>query len=167
MIDQDQSQAPLQNITQGAAPPQQQQNQLGQLAQGAAPQQPMNISKHQLISGLHHLGSIQKALSPLLRNPAIGLKNIRPKLFDAMATLIGQGTMSVPEVINGMKDLPDDPLAQKKWLESKVAMTMQAEQKLVNDYISQGPGAEPEGPDWSMDNHKDHMAALMGNYKRG
>ena len=167
MIDQDQSQAPLQQITQGAAPPQQQQNPLGQLTQqGAAPQQPMNINKHQLMSGLHHLGSIQKALSPLLRNPVLGKNNIRPKLFDAMATLIGQGTMSVPEVINGMKDLPDDPLAQKKWLESKVAKTMQAEQKLVNDYIAQGPGAEPEG-EWSMDNHKDHMAGLMGNYKRG
>ena len=70
MIDQDQSQAPLQQLTQGAAPPQQQQNPLGQLAQGAAQQQqPMNINKHQLMSGLHHLGAIQKALSPLLRNP--------------------------------------------------------------------------------------------------
>jgi len=168
---QDESQGPLSQLQQQAPPQQQQgtpQNPLGKIMQGGGGAGvPQNITKHQVIAGLHHLDAVQKAVSPLLRNPALGKSNIRPKLFDAMATLIGQGTMTVPEVINGIKDLPDDPFEQKKWLEQKMMQTAQAEQKLISDYIAQGPGPEPQGPEWSPETHKDHMAGLLGNYKRG
>ena len=164
----DESQSPQQPFLQQQPQPQQQQpNQLGGIMQGQQPQQKSNITKQQLIAGLHHLNAFQKQFSPLLRNPDLGKSNVRPKIFDASAALIGQGIFSVPEVMNGIKDLPDDPLGQKKWLEQKLSSTMMAEKKLVSDYIAQGPGQEPEGPEWSMDNHKEHMGGLMGNYKRG
>ena len=168
---QDESQSPAPPFMQqgsAAMPPQQQQqpqNALGGITQGA-PQQPTKINKQQLIAGLHHLGEFQKKFMPLLSNPATGQTNIRPKIFDASAALIGQGIFSVPEVMNGIKDLPDDPLGQKKWLEQKLAGVMMAEKKLVSDYIAQGPGEEPQGPDWSEDTHRDHMSGLMSNYKK-
>ena len=155
-------------LQQQPAPQQQQPNQLGGITNGQGqPQQKTNITKQQLIAGLHHLSSFTKQFSPIMKNPDLGQKNIRPKIFDASATLIGQGIFSVPEVMNGIKDLPDDPLGQKKWLEQKLAGVMMAEKKLVSDYIAQGPGAEPQGPDWSEDNHKEHMGGLMSNYKHG
>ena len=162
---QDESQAERQPfLQQGQPQPQQQQNPLGGLTQ-AAPQ--MKMTKAQLIAGLHHLSAFQKQFSPLLKNPITGKSNIRPKIFDAAATLIGEQIFSVPEVINGIKDLPDDPVDQKKWLELKLSNAAQAEQKLISDYIAQGPGQEDQGPEWSKDTHKDHMAGLLGNYKRG
>ncbi len=164
----DESQAPSQPFLQqgGQPPPQPQGNQLGGIMQGGQPQQPTGISKQQVIAGLHHLGAFQKQFSPLLNNPGLGKTNMRPKIFDAAATLIGAGIFSVPEVMNGIKDLPDDPVDQKKWLIKKIADAGMAEKKLVHDYIAQGPGPEPEGPEWSMNTHKDHMTGLMGNYKK-
>ena len=167
---QDESQSPAPPFMQqgsAAMPPQQQQpqNSLGGITQGT-PQQPTKINKQQLIAGLHHFSAINKHITPLLNNPAVGKSNMRPKLFDAAASLIGEKVLSVAEVMNDIKDFPDDPLEQKKWFEKLVGMNMQAEKKLISDYIAQGPGQEPEGPEWSMDNHKDHMTGLMGNYKR-
>lgn len=166
----DESQSPSQPFMQAATPqPQQQQsNQLGSLMQGAPAQQPpTQMNKAQLIAGLHHLEAFQKQFAPLMNSPDTGTKNIRPKIFDASSVLIGQGIFTVPEVMNGIKDLPEDPLDQKKWLQQKLQGTMLAEKKLIHDYIAQGPQAqEPQGPEWSEDSHKEHMAGLMGNYKR-
>lgn len=160
----DQGQGPQQPYIQANQPqPQDQQNNLGMLTRNAPPQ--VNMTKQQLIAGLHHLQSFSREFAPLLKNPKLGKANIRPKIFDAAATLIGAGIFTVPEVINGIKDLPDDPVDQKKWLEVKLINAQQAEQKLIADYIAQGPGQD-EGPDWSMDNHKDHVTGLLGSYKR-
>jgi hypothetical protein len=169
----DESQSPSQPFMQQQPQPQQQAqqpNQLGGMMQGQPPQQQQqksNMTKQQLIAGLHHFNALTKQLSPILKNPDTGKTNVRPKIFDASAALIGQGIFSVPEVMNGIKDLPDDPLGQKKWIEKKLSDAMMAEKKLISDYIGQGPGPEPQGPDWSEDTHKEHMAGLMGNYKRG
>jgi len=166
----DQSQTPLSPVMQNQqadGAPQQQSNQLGGLIGNpaqASPQQ-QNITKQQVIAGLHHLNAFTKQFAPLLSNPATGKTNIRPKIFDASATLIGAGIFTVPEVINGIKDLPDDPVEQKKWLEMKLANTAMAEKKLISDYIAQGPGPEQDGQPWSTDNHKEHMTGLMGNYR--
>lgn len=164
----DESNAPSQPfLQQGAQAPQQpQQNSLGGIMQGPSPQQ-QNITKQQVIAGLHHLNAFQKEFAPLLNSPVLGKGNIRGKIFDASAALIGAGIFSVPEVMNGIKDLPDDPVDQKKWLVTKLANASMAEKKLVSDYIAQGPGPESEGPEYSADTHKEHMTGLMGNYKRG
>jgi hypothetical protein len=165
----DESQSPVQPFLQSATPqPQQQQpNQLGGLMQGApAPQRPMQMSKAQLQAGLHHLEAFQKVLSPLMNSPDTGTKNIRPKIFDASATLIGQGIFTVPEVMNGIKDLPEEPLGQKKWLQQKLTEAMLAEKKLIHDYIAQGPQQQPDQSEWSQDSHKEHVSGLMANYKR-
>ena len=131
----DESQSPTQPFLQQQPQPQQQMqqpNQLGGIMQGQPPQK-TSITKQQLIAGLHHLNAFQKQFSPILKNPDLGKSNIRPKIFDASATLIGQGIFSVPEVMNGIKDLPDDPIGQKKWLEKIVTNAMLAEKKLISD----------------------------------
>ena len=158
----DESQSPVAQLNQ---PQPQQGNPLQSLQQNTPPQ--TQISKQQVIAGLHHFAAVQKQLGPLLKSPLCGKGNMRPKIFDASATLIGEGIATVPEIMNGIKDLPSDPIGQKKWIENIVMSAANAEKKLVSDYVKQGPGPEPEGPDWSEDTHKDHMTGLMGNYKRG
>lgn len=169
----DESGAPMQALTQGQPQaPQPQGNPLGGLTgapQGQPPQQAApRISKDQVVAGLHHLTEFQRKFGPLLNSPLLGKDNIRPKIFDASATLIGEGTMTVPEVMNGIKSLPSDPLGQKKWLEMKLQQAAQAQKKLVSDYIAQGPGPEPQGGAgaWSPDTHREHVSGLMAGYKR-
>jgi hypothetical protein len=139
-------------------------NPLGGLVNVGQSTSKLAINKQQLIAGLHHLHAFQKQFSPLLKSPVLGKGNIRPKIFDAAATLIGEGIFSVPEVVNGIKDLPDDPVDQKKWLEMKLVGASQAEKKLISDYMAQGPGPEETGPEWSADNHREHTGSLVGNY---
>ena len=167
-MNQDESGAPIQQLgNQPNQQPQQQQNPLGGIAQQGQPQQQPSISKDQVIAGLHHFSQVIKEMSPLLKSPALGTGNMRPKIFDASANLIGSGVATVPEIMNGINDLPDDPLGQKKWLEKIVSNAMMAEKKLISDYVSQQPnGTEGQPHSWSLDNHKDHMAGLMANYGR-
>ena len=161
----DESNSQLQQLTQQPQPAQQG-NPLQSIQQG--PAQPQSkISKDQVIAGLHHFSAVLKQMTPLLSSPVLGKGNMRPKIFDAAATLIGEGIATVPEIMNGMKSLPDDPVGQKKWIEQKISEAKMAEQKIVHDYIAQGPGEEPQGPGWSEDSHKEHMTGLMRNYKRG
>ena len=162
----DESGAPVQNLGQPQQP-QQQGNPLSSImGQQQQPQQPPQISKNQVIAALHHFSAVQKQFMPLMKNPDLGKANIRPKIFDAAVALIGEGINTVPETMNGIKDLPSDPVGQKKWLEKLMMNTEMAQKKIISDYIGQGPGQEPDGPAWSMDTHKDHMNSLMSSYKR-
>lgn len=162
----DESGAPIQAL--GNQPQQQPQNQLAGMTQQGQPQQPTKMSKDHVIAGLHHFSAVIKQMSPLLQSPILGKGNMRPKIFDASANLIGQGIATVPEIMNGIKDLPDDALGQKKWLEKIVGNAMMAEKKLIEDYVAQGPMADAaeEPHSWSTDNHREHMSGLMGRYKK-
>jgi hypothetical protein len=133
---------------------------------GQGPAQPQRqISKAQLQAGLHHFDAFRKAMTPILNSPQTGQANIRPKIFDASADLIGEKIFTVPEVMNGIKDLPDDPLDQKKWLQQKIMASVLAEKKLVHDYIAQGPQQQPDDSQWSPDSHGEHMGGLLDSYK--
>ena len=124
-----------------------------------------NITRNQLIAGLHHFNEVQKKLFGVLNSADAGKSNIRPKIFDASAALIGEGMMTVPEVMNGIKDLPEEPVAQKKWVEQKIGQMEMAKQKLVMDFVGQGPGGDTGNEaEWSPDNHRDHLTGLLGNY---
>lgn len=164
----DESGAPVQALgQQPQQPPQPNGNSLGGLTQ--APQQPQQpLSKDQTLAGLHHFSQIQEKFGPLLKLPSLGEKNVRPKIFDVAAILIGENVMTVPEVMTGIKDLPADPLGQKKWLERLVGTAAQAEQKLIQDYINQPPHQDAaEAPSaWSHDTHREHMTSLTSRFKK-
>lgn len=163
---QDESGSPIQQLGQAQQPQQQPPpNSLANLTPSSQPQQ-TQITKNQVIAGLHHFNQVIKQLSPILKAPETGKSNIRGKIFDASANLVGEGIATVPEIMNGIKDLPSDPVGQKKWLEKTLTTAMMAEKKLVSAYIAQGPGPEPQEPAWNADSHKDHMAGLMAGIKR-
>lgn len=162
----DESGAPVQQLGQAQQPQQQPQgNQLGGLTQPQG--QPRQLmTKDQVMAALHHFGAIQKQFGPLLKSPMLGKSNMRPKIFDKAAALIGERVMSVPEVMTGIKDLPDDPVGQKKWIEKLVGTAAIAERKVISDYVSQPPdGTELNDHGWSPDTHRDHMQGLMARYK--
>lgn len=160
----DESNAAVQSLaTPGGQQPQQQPNQLAGVTQ--QPQQQPRPTRDQTIAGLHHFSAIQKQFGPLLKNTGLGQSNMRPKIFDAAANLVGEQVVSVPEVMNAIKDLPDDPIGQKKWVEHMVGTAAMAQKKLISDFMQNGEDTgEPSA--WSADSHRDHVKGLMAHYKR-
>lgn len=136
-----------------------------QQPQQAQPQQPM--SKSQLRAGLHHFSAVQRRMEKLLSLPNLGKSNVRPAIADATADLMIEKVLTLPEAMNALKLVPNEPGEQKAWVQSAVKNAEMAQMKLTDDYISQGPGDEPDNDPWSMDNHKTHMDSVMTRYKVG
>lgn len=128
----------------------------------------------QVLAALHRFNAIRRVLKPILGDPDLGKKTVRPRLFDAAATLIGERMMTLPEVMNAMKDFPNDPQEQKIWLMRADQMQDMAEEKLVEDYRASA-GELGEGGwegltkdhGYSTDKHGDHLKSLLGHYGKG
>lgn len=126
------------------------------------------MDKEQLRAGLHHFSAVHKQMKKLLSSPTIGKSNARGAIADATAQLMIDKILTLPEAMNALKLVPTDPGEQKAWVMKAVANAEAAQQKIVADYIAQGPGDEPESPHgpWSATSHRNHMDAMMGRYKR-
>jgi hypothetical protein len=134
------------------------------LVQPGAQQRPMPTHA-QVVAGLHRFHEIELASGRLLKDPDVGRKNIRPKVLEMGADLIGRRVMSLPEFMTGIKDFPsaEDMLGQKKWLEKLFQSNVQGQVSLLQDHAN----APPEGPDaaqWTPDSHSEHMAGLISKY---
>lgn len=141
-------------------------NTLAQLApqQQQAPQQPAPTHA-QTVAAVHHTGQIKQALIPVLDDPNLGVKNIRPKILDMASKLLASKTLTLPEIMKAVKALPNDPVAQKQFVE-KIYNDNDKAQMLVLGHHAMGPQAQPgqEPEQWSPDKHQDHMAGLMQQY---
>lgn len=142
-------------------------NPLAALAQGqVAPQGPPPApTQAQTVAALHRFGEVKQAMRPVLGDPKLGKDNIRPKLLDAASKLLGSKVLSLSEIMNAIKGLPDDPLAQKKFVE-KIYGDADKAQKIVLSHHAAAPAMQGTGePDqWNADNHQTHIDGLMGHY---
>lgn len=120
----------------------------------------------QTVAGLHRCHEIEQATGRLLKDPDVGKKNIRPKVMEMGADLIGNKTMSLTEFMSGIQNFPsgDDFLGQKKWVEKLHQSQAQMQMALLQDH-SQAPPEAADAEQWSPDSHAQHMGALMNHYK--
>lgn len=141
-------------------------NPLAQLAPQQQQPPPQPAPTHaQTVAAVHQFGQIKQSMVPILDDPNLGLKNIRPKLLDSFSKLLASKTLTLPEIMKAVKALPDDPVQQKQFVE-KIYNDNDKAQMLVLGHHAMGPqqpqGQEPE--QWSPDNHQDQMAGLMQQY---
>ncbi|HEX5508915.1 MAG TPA: hypothetical protein VFX37_10470 [Pseudolabrys sp.] len=130
----------------------------------AAQQQPAPAPTHaQTVAAMHRFGSIKAALQPVLSDPNLGKSNIRPKLLDAASDLLGEKVLSLPEIMNAIKDLPDDPLQQKKFVEMMYGTATKAQIAVLNQHRNANLPQE-DGDEWTPDSHDQHFAGLMAHY---
>ncbi len=135
------------------------------LQQAKQQQQPQPLSYDQTMAAVHHLQAVEKVMKPLLTDPSIGKSNIRPKVFDACADLMGEQIMSLADVMNAIKTLPDDPVDQKKWVEKIVRTSAMGVQKVTDEFMQNENGLEEaKSSQWSPDTHGDHMKAVRQRY---
>lgn len=125
-------------------------------------QQATQLSHAQTVAALHKFGEIKAAMFPVISDPKLGKTNIRPKLLDATSKLLMSKTLTLPEIMNRIKDLPDDPQAQKKFVDQIYQSSDQAQKSLLTMHANSPQNGEPE--QWTPDNHDKHLAGVQQMY---
>lgn len=130
-------------------------------------------SAAQTLAAMKHFAVMKKNLERLMNDPAVGKSNVRPKIFDMAAKMLGDGFMTLPRLMNEIKTLPTDPTEQKKWLMKHLEQVTQAEQAVAVQHADAFPATgNPHADFQSMigdgekgKEHADHMDDLVTHYQ--
>lgn len=160
-VQQQQPQAPQQQ--QMPQPQPQGQNPLAALAPQFGQQPQPQPTAGQTMAALHRFGEIKFAMRSVMKDSNLGKTNIRPKLLDAASKLLASKVVSLPEIMNAIKGLPDDPFAQKSFVDKLYVNADQAQQLVLQHHAAARTGQVQEDP-YSADTHQAHMDGLMQHY---
>lgn len=137
------------------------------LMQGGKPDVPqggMPAPTHeQTVAALRHLAMFQKEFGKILSLPDVGKVDIKGPVLEMMADVMGDGLVTLPQVMNQLKNFPMEPLQQRQWVEQHLANAQQAAQAILQQHaMSKGP----LGP-WEIENaarggSSDHIAMMSG-----
>ena len=113
----------------------------GQLqAQQGQQTPPPSIDHHQAVTMLRHFDEIEKQMTKLSKNPKLGKENIRPDVFSAAADLLAKGFMTLPQLMNEIKTVPNDPSDQKLWVGRVLRNAQAARLQIMDDHRTSNPG---------------------------
>jgi hypothetical protein len=172
---------PLANV---AAPPQPQggtrgspqnpQNPLATLAgplpgPPAPPQQPAP-TRAQAVAAVRRLTAVQNAMREVMQSPGYGRTNIRPALLDAASKLIGSRLLSLPEVMNSISGVPDDPVQQKDFVSNIYNSAQRAAASVLDHHgsaVATGKLPPNGGDKYDPDKHEQHFNGAMSHYQSG
>jgi hypothetical protein len=135
----------------------------------AAQQAPIPAPTHaQTVAALRHFHAIQQQLDLLLKNPDLGKSSIKSAIIDGTTRLVAERILSAPEAVAQLSNVPDDPQAQRKWVQTTMMQTYQANEAVLahrQSAVANGTAPpEPPGADYDPDNHGQHMQALGTHY---
>ena len=141
-------------------------------AAGAAPQTPPPAPSHaQTVAALRHFHAIQVELDKVLKNPDLGKSSVKSQIIDGTTRLVSERILSPAEAVSQLAGVPDDPQSQRKWVQTTLMQTYQAnEAVLAHRQNAVASGAAPQeapGADYHPDNHGQHMQALAAHYSGG
>lgn len=137
----------------------------GQGGQGG----PAPPSEEQIATMLEHLGRFQREWISLLKIPDIGKKDIKGDIMEMMADTMGEGYVTLAQVMNQLKDLPTTPLGQKQWVQEHLRKAEQATSILLEQSAALNPktGLEPltPVPPLKSPRERDHQGMVTGAMK--
>jgi hypothetical protein len=138
-------------------------------AAGATPQAPIPAPSHaQTVAALRHFHAIQQQLDLLLKNPDLGKSSIKTAIIDGTTRLVAERILSAPEAVAQLSNVPDDPQAQRKWVQTTMQQTYQANEAILahrQSAVASGTAPpEPPGAEYDPDNHTQHISGLAANY---
>lgn len=175
MSDMNGSGNPLANV----APPQQPQGAAqaqggGALARiapqlGGALQKPPAPTKAQTTAAVQRFSAIQNAMRGVMENPAFGKSNVRPELLNAASKLLGTKLLSLPEIMNSIKDMSDDPIEQKSFIQNIYNQAKSSESSVLDHHgaaVAAGMLPPNGGDDYDAGNHEQSMQGLLEHYKK-
>ncbi len=146
-------------------------NPLAQLAAplaGLPPPMPAP-SAAQTTAAVKRFTAVANAMRTVLANPDLGRRNIRPAILDQASKLMASRVLSLPEVMNAIGKVSDDPLEQKSMVVGIFNQAQQAESNvLAHHALAVATGRVQRGGEkYRADDHDRHMSALLAHYPRG
>jgi hypothetical protein len=138
-------------------------------AAGAAlPQAPLPAPSHaQTVAALRHFHAIQVQLDQLLKNPDLGKSSVKSQIIDGTTRLVSERILSPAEAVSQLAKVPEDPQAQRKWVQTMLQQTYQANEAVLahrQQAIATGTAPPETGGDYNPDDHGNHMAGLAQHY---
>lgn len=129
-------------------------------------QQRPQPSYGQTRAAMHRFEAVRNALMPILKDKKIGRESVKKEIMSAGATLLGQQVLSMAEVMNEIKNLPDQPADQQLWLQKMIDNTRQAEMAVMDHYQQAGGdwAADSQMAKWSPESYSSDLKGLMKHY---
>jgi hypothetical protein len=147
----------------------QQGNPLARIAPSMQPAQQPAPTKAQTTAAVQRFSAIQAAMRSVMENPQFGKQNVRPAIMDAASKLLGSKLLSLPEIMNSLADVPEDPIKQKAFVQGVFNNAKMAEASVLDHHgaaIVSGKLPPDGGGEYDAGNHESLMDGLMGHYRR-
>jgi len=126
-------------------------------------------TRAQTTAAVQRFSAIQNAMRSVMQDPAFGKENVRPEVMDAASKLLGSKLLSLPEVMNSISSLPDDPIKQKAFIEGIFNSARTAESQVLDHHgaaIVSGKLPPDGGEAYDPSAQEQHMNGLLGHYQR-
>lgn len=128
-------------------------------------------TKAQTTAAVQRFGAIQTAMRSVMENPSFGKENVRPAIMDAASKLLGSKLLSLPEVMNSIGDIPEDPIKQKAYVQGIFNQAKMSEASVLDHHgaaiVSGKLPPDGGGGDYDPGAHDQHMNGLLRHYGRG
>ena len=105
-----------------------------------------------------------------MSSPGYGQTNVRPKILDEASKLMAPRLLSLPEIMNSIGQVPDDPLSQKEHVEAIFNAAKQAEAAAIDHHgsaVATGKLPRDGGEKYDSAHHERHMSGLLSHYPAG
>ena len=150
----------------------QQGNPLARLAppMGGQPQPMPAPTKAQTVAATQRFSAIQAAMRAVMSLPDFGKSNVRPQIMNEASKLLGSKLLSLPQIMEAVKDLPDSPLEQKQFVTGIFNNARQAEASVLDHHgaaIVAGKLPQDGGDQYDADQHEQLMDGLLSHYRKG
>jgi hypothetical protein len=134
-----------------------------QQGQGGPVMGPPAPNYQQTVAAVRHLSEFQRQWKQLLAIPGLGKKDVKGDVMMMMADVMGEGLVTLPQVMNELKAMPADPLGQRQWIEEHYKKAQQAEQMVIQHHTAAFPQIMPGEIETAMagNSNGDH-AGMMG-----
>jgi hypothetical protein len=99
-------------------------------------EQPLPDAEH-IKSALVHMTEFQRKWRQILETENVGKTDIKGPFIEAMAQLMGDQFITLPQALSLMKSFPEDPLQQRQFVEQHLQKDEQATMMLLQHVGSQ------------------------------
>lgn len=132
------------------------------------PPRPPAPSAAQATAAVKRFGAVADAMRTVMANPDLGRRNIRPAILDQASKLMSARVLSLPETVQAIGKVTDDPLAQKSLVAGIFNQAQQAEAAVLAHHtaaVATGM-VQRGGEKYQAADHDRHIQSLLAHYPR-
>ena len=127
-------------------------------------------SHAQTCAALRHFSAVMGELHKLSKNPDLGRSDVKGLVIDSVSKLVAQRVLTPASAVVELSSVPEDPLAQRKWVKGMMQKTAQAQNAVLDHHVAGTPGSldwatESQHAPYNSDDHHSIMTGLAGNYR--